>query len=253
MQTSVRQSAPSRPRGGRAAAIVVAVIATGVTLTACSGGGSGAGAGAGSGAASGSATGTAPSAPGAGTPSAGASSGTGGSVGAGSGTGVDQAATTGGSAAAGPGHCTTAQLRYGLLRAHGAAGTIFVAVRVTNAGPRACWTYGYPGLQILDQAGHRVPTTVLRGTAARVQGPLSAALLDHPKRVDLAPMAWGWFSVGYSDVTDSTLCPKGPVTGTRLAVIAPDTTTPATLALNTAACGGRLGVSPVLAASTLPG
>lgn len=150
----------------------------------------------------------------------------------------------------GPAHCTARQLHYQIDGGQGAAGTINVGIRVTNAGPGTCWTYGYPGLQILDAAGHPLPTVVLRGTAAGLQVPLPARLLDHPQRVTLHAGSWGWFDVAYNDVAQASVCPTGPTTGARLTITAPDTTTAKTITLTTAACGGRLGVSPILPAST---
>lgn len=146
-------------------------------------------------------------------------------------------------------HCTAAQLRYRLDGGQGAAGTINVDVRVTNVSSGSCWTYGYPGLQILDPGGHQLPTVTLRGPTSPFQSPLPARVFDQPQRVLLPSGGWGWFDLAYNDVPQVGVCPSGPARGAGLAIIAPDTTTAATISLNTMACGGRLGVSPILPAS----
>ncbi len=151
--------------------------------------------------------------------------------------------------AAGPAHCTAAQLSFTAAGGQGAAGTINVGIRVTNTGSAACWTFGYVGLQLISASGVPLATTVLRGTASPFQGPLSTDLRTVAHRVTLAPGAWGWFDLAYSDVT-SDQCPAGPAPAAKIAIIAPDTTQPRTVALSSRACGGRLGVSPVLPAST---
>ncbi len=171
-----------------------------------------------------------PSAPTAPTPAAGTPGGT-----------VPGATPSGGR---GTRHCTAGQLGYLAIGSNGAAGTMVVAVRVTNTGPGACWTYGYPGLQIITAGGRPVPTTTLRGKEG-----MPAALAGAPRRITLAEGSWAWFAVAYHD-TPAAPCTSEPVAGARLAVIAPDTTRPKSVELRTWAACGRLGVSAVLPSSS---
>lgn len=151
---------------------------------------------------------------------------------------------------AGPRHCTSAQLRYSVGGGQGAAGTINVGIRVTNIGPGTCWTYGYVGLQILDASGRPLPTTTLRGPASPFQGPLPTQQRNVPTRVTLTKGSWAWFDIAYTDVNQIPDCPDGPLVGATLAIIAPDTTQAQSIPLTTQACGGKLGLSPILPAST---
>jgi hypothetical protein len=142
--------------------------------------------------------------------------------------------------AAGPVHCTSAQLRFAAARSEGAAGTLYEAIRVTNIGPTSCWTYGYVGLQILDASGRKLPTTTLRGAIG--------ALGDEPRRVTLTTGSWGWFAIAYHHAT-SNLCATAPRTGAQLAITAPGTTQAQVITLGTDAACGQLGLSPIVPAS----
>jgi hypothetical protein len=142
--------------------------------------------------------------------------------------------------AAGPVHCTSAQLRFAAARSEGAAGTLYEAIRVTNIGPASCWTYGYVGLQILDASGRKLPTTTLRGAIG--------ALGDEPRRVTLTSGSRGWFAISYHHDTSDT-CSTAPRTGARLAITAPGTTQAQVITLGTDAACGQLGLSPIMPAS----
>jgi hypothetical protein len=252
MHSATWHPTPLRTRAGFAAAIVVTVISAGTVLAGCSGGTS---------TPSGPTTSSALPRP---TPSPGRSTGAGASSTSspahpaspstgltGTTSTTSTTSTTGTTGTTGTAHCGSRQLRYRIERSEGAAGTINTAIRVTNTGPGTCWTYGYPGLQILDAARRPLPTVVLRGAASPFQGPLPPQLHDVPHRVTLPAGGWGWFDLAYSDVDQAAVCPAGPPAGTWLAVIAPDTTTPTVISLSTHICGGRLGVSPILPTSTL--
>lgn len=152
------------------------------------------------------------------------------------------ATAAGDGTSAGMASCTSGQLAFSVAGTNGAAGTIADAVRVTNTGPGSCWTYGYVGLTIIDRAGHRLPTTTVRGAGL-------ATVPDGPRRVTLPRGAWAWFALVYHDSAPPS-CTNPPAAGTHLAIIAPDTTQPRDLALDTVAACGRINVSPMLAAST---
>jgi len=159
-----------------------------------------------------------------------------------SGNGATSSGGPGTGVATGIAHCAATQLRFTALGTNGAAGTIADAVRVTNLGPAGCWTYGYVGLTIIDQAGHRLPTTTIRGA-------LAAIVPNTPERVSLPKGAWAWFALAYHDSSPPS-CTNPPAVGAQLAIIAPDTTQARDLTLRTDAACGQISVSPILSASS---
>lgn len=58
--------------------------------------------------------------------------------------------------------CAPSNTTVTFTNAQGAAGTEFVQFRVKNTGHRPCHTYGYPGFQLWDRDGRRLPTHVER-------------------------------------------------------------------------------------------
>ena len=69
-----------------------------------------------------------------------------------------------------------------------AAGNRYAAANITNTTSHRCRTQGYPGLQLMDRAGHPVPTTVVREPTATSR-PLT-----------LAPGASAWTRLHWSAV-----------------------------------------------------
>ena len=113
-----------------------------------------------------------------------------------------------------PAECTAARLSYAVGGGQGAAGTIHVAIRVTNRGPGACWVAGYMDLQLLDAAGHApLPTTTLDGAASPFQGPLPADLRNVPHRVMLPGGGWGWSRRRLQRRGAEPRLPHGPAPG----------------------------------------
>jgi hypothetical protein len=120
-----------------------------------------------------------------------------------------------------------------------------MSVDLTNQSGATCTLFGYPGMQLLDVAGHFLPTNVIRGG-----GPLfdNAQANLGPSTVVLAPQRKAAFSFSYSDVPvgNETSCP----TSTSALVTPPGDFTSATVALAIAPCGGgTIHVSPVYAGS----
>jgi len=109
--------------------------------------------------------------------------------------------------------CLSAQLGVRLGRAGGALGHIGQEVHFKNISPMSCTLVGYPGLQMLNAAGHPIRTQVLRGIAYTVP--------TVPKRlVMLAPGGEASFDLGYDDSTgyDSKKCPVS----SRVEITPPD-------------------------------
>ncbi len=59
-------------------------------------------------------------------------------------------------AASGPGLCTPTVLTFVVNPDNGAAGTDYFSVTATNGSKQPCVTTGYPGVALLDAAGHQV-------------------------------------------------------------------------------------------------
>ncbi len=70
-----------------------------------------------------------------------------------------------------PGACRTAQLRASLGAANGAAGTALLPLRFTNKSAQPCRLSGFPGVSLVDAAGHLVgrPANRAGGQAADVE------------------------------------------------------------------------------------
>ncbi len=145
--------------------------------------------------------------------------------------------TTGGAAVSG---CLTGSLQIAAVNGSGAAGTIEMAVTMTNQGP-SCTLYGYPGMQLLDASGSPIATIVVRGG-----GPMfpDAAANQPPAQVTLARGAVAKFSLSYEDVPvgTETSCP----TSTSSEITPPNNTAFAVIPLAIAPCNnGTIHVSPV--------
>jgi hypothetical protein len=131
--------------------------------------------------------------------------------------------------------CQPGQLSLTVASTGAAAGSSRVTYVFRNISAGACSLYGYPGMQMLDAAGHPLPTTVIRGSSVTVP-----AL---PKRlVVLQPKGAASFYAGYSNVpTGSEQCPSSA----RVEVTPPNDYSHLTISEKIAPCGGRITVSPV--------
>jgi hypothetical protein len=113
----------------------------------------------------------------------------------------------------GPSRCHSNQLAVRIGFEGAALGHIGVTVRFVNVSEIACSLYGYPGLLMLDRAGHALPTEVQRGVAYTV--PSVAERL-----VTLRPGGGAAFDAGWDDATGygSKQCP----TSSRVLVTPPN-------------------------------
>jgi Protein of unknown function (DUF4232) len=108
----------------------------------------------------------------------------------------------------------TSQLGVMPPNATGAAGTIELSFRLQNTSRQRCTIYGFVGMQMLDVAGRRPPTRVVRNG-----GFLSGQ--PGPNLVNLPPGDTATFQVLYGDVpVGSETC----VQASRLLVTPPDET-----------------------------
>jgi hypothetical protein len=61
-----------------------------------------------------------------------------------------------------PPRCRTSQLSAQLVAGSPGAGQRYATLVLTNTSRRTCRVFGYEGMQLLDGAGHNVPTNVVR-------------------------------------------------------------------------------------------
>jgi hypothetical protein len=99
-----------------------------------------------------------------------------------------------------------------MISGQGAAGTAFITYGLTNVGTASCTLLGYPGVAVLDGAGHIVQHAAKRGAA----GPSVPV-----RRITLPPGARAKFLVTSTDVIPSPGCPH-TFTGVTLQVFAPN-------------------------------
>ena len=196
----------------RPGGLVVAVLAAGVTLGACSSGSS--------------------------SPTTSSTTGSGPTT-----TARSTTSSTGGAptTSSGTPRCATAALTGSVVGSSGAAGTIetTVALKSTAGGP--CILGGYPGLQLLGPSGSPLPTKVVRG------GTYSFTTIA-PTTVTLAPGQSAYFNIGYSDVPvgGQTSCPSS----SSLEVTPPNAFDHLVLTVSLSPCGeGTMVVSPVFSAT----
>jgi hypothetical protein len=146
-----------------------------------------------------------------------------------------QASQTSTGSASGTPRCTVSQLSVRQMREDGAAGSRGLDYAFTNRSAARCSLYGYPGLGMLDKAGERMLTDVLRSPSVVV--PRVAE-----RQVLLAPGGRAWFYAGYSDVSTGS-CPAAA----RLEVTPPDAYGHLVIPTGISPCGGVIHVSPVFA------
>jgi hypothetical protein len=138
---------------------------------------------------------------------------------------------------AGSTQCATAKLTGAIIGSSGAAGTIETTVALKSTATAPCTLGGYPGLQLLNASGSRLPTTVVR------KGNYGFTAMA-PTTVSLTAGQSAYFNIGYSDVPvgGETTCPSSA----SLEVTPPNAFDHLVLAATLAPCGGgSLVVSPV--------
>jgi Protein of unknown function (DUF4232) len=149
-----------------------------------------------------------------------------------------------GSNGAGLQRCHRDQLRAQLGQANGAAGSVRISATFTNTSKSTCTLEGYPGMQMLNEAGKQIPTTVHRGLSGTV---------TQVRTVSLAPGAAARFYMGFADATgySGKKCPASA----RVKVTAPNDFSSITVAWHLQPYGGTIphlhcgliSVSPVQA------
>jgi hypothetical protein len=149
------------------------------------------------------------------------------------------------SANAEPPACVSKQLAVVLGQGGVAAGSVGMVVTFKNTSDAACSLYGYPGLQMLDAAGHPIATEVIRGTSTTVP--------SVPEEVvEVAPGSEASFDLGFPDATGygSATCP----TSSEVEFTPPNATQPITVPWKIQPYGGtsiaqlqcgQITVSPV--------
>jgi hypothetical protein len=148
------------------------------------------------------------------------------------GTGAAAAHTLGTHTAAATPRCLHRNLRLAAPQSNGAAGTIRLRFVFRNVGSATCSFFGYPGMQLVNTHGHKLPTTVVRAPAT-------------PHTVLVAPGRRASFYAKYSDVpTGSQTCPVA----TSALVWPPNDfqTLSAKFPFAAQVCGGRITVYPVV-------
>lgn len=112
-------------------------------------------------------------------------------------------------------------------------------VGVQNVGAQVCSLTGYPTVTLQDARGRNL-------TAVRSEQNPGSYLRagQSPAPVTVQPQAKAFFDVAWTVVPNEaqgeTVCP----TAARIRAIAPDDTSPATLAQTFTPCGGRIQISP---------
>lgn len=117
-------------------------------------------------------------------------------------------------AASGPALCRAGDLALSFLGGQGATGHGELGFSLRNTSSQTCATYGYPGIQFLDQAGHALPT-VPTHTTQDFFGSLPKQALT------LAPGSAASFRLGVTHGVTST---AGCTTAYGLQVIPPNDT-----------------------------
>lgn len=116
--------------------------------------------------------------------------------------------------AAGAAPCRAADLSLSYLGGQGATGHGELGFALKNTGSQTCSTYGYPGIQFLDHAGHALPTTPSH-TTQDFFGTLPKTALT------VSPGATVSFRLG---VTHGETSSAGCTTASALQVIPPNDT-----------------------------
>jgi hypothetical protein len=133
--------------------------------------------------------------------------------------------------------CHTAGLEVALVSVDAGAGNRVGTFHFTNTLDVDCSVFGYPGAQLLDDAGNPLPTTVVRGGGYFTNDP-PAVVVDVPALgAATFRIHWGQVPVG-----NETTCP----TASRMAVTPPDEYVSLAIPIQIQACrGGHLDMSAV--------
>ncbi len=137
--------------------------------------------------------------------------------------------------------CHTAGLDLSLVGVDAGAGNRVGTFRLTNTLDVDCTFFGYPGAQLLDDAGDPLPTTVFRAGGYFTSDPPPTLVHVQPQTAAMFRIHWEVIPVG-----NETTCP----TASRLNVTPPDEYVSLTLPTQIQACGGgHLDMSAVVSLS----
>jgi len=133
--------------------------------------------------------------------------------------------------------CHTAGLTLTVDDVEGGAGNFVGTFLFTNATDVGCTFFGYPGAQLLDDAGNPLPTVVERGGGYFLRDPPPALVHGPAHQTALFRIHWEQVPVG-----NETTCPVS----SALAVTPPDEYVALQLTIAIRACGGgHLNMSAV--------
>ena len=145
--------------------------------------------------------------------------------------------------------CVSTQLAVALGHGGVAMGHIGQVVSFENVSTKTCTLKGYPGVEMLDAAGHPIRTEVTDGPSYTV-----ASLPE--RAVTLTPGSKASFDLGYSDATGygTAVCP----TSAQVKITPPNASQPITVSWRIQPYGGstiaqlqcgQIAVSPVYSGS----
>ena len=154
--------------------------------------------------------------------------------------------------------CDTSVLEMAVIEEGAAAGNVSATIEVRNKSNRDCDLYGYAGLQLLDAAGHALPTHVVWTTNSFfLNTPATESMVglpagtppitpDHPIAGHAyIPLSWDDVQMPCSEVAQLQVTP--PDASTSLVIVAaPPTGQPAAMDV---CSGGTIDVNPTRAAS----
>jgi hypothetical protein len=148
---------------------------------------------------------------------------------------------------AGPGQCSTSDLKLTTGQENGAAGTVYYPVEFTNTSSSTCTMYGFPGAAFVTSPGG----SVIGAPAGRVTA--------EPTLITLGPGVTAHATLAVSDVLIGNNCHQHQVPVKWLQVYPPDQYTPLFAPftpLNGVGCADRslvvMNVTPVTSGATGP-
>ncbi|SFS50566.1 DUF4232 domain-containing protein [Brevundimonas viscosa] len=136
--------------------------------------------------------------------------------------------------------CRGPQLRLSNEGGDAGAGNRVANIGLQNVGTQPCSLTGYPTVTLQDAQGRNL-------TAVRSEQATGSYFTpgQPPAPVVLAPQARAAFELAWSAIPDEAQGERTCPNAARVRVLAPGDTSPASLTMNLAPCGGRVKVSPI--------
>ena len=136
--------------------------------------------------------------------------------------------------------CRGPQLRLSNEGGDAGAGNRVANIGLQNVGTQPCSLTGYPTVTLQDAQGRNL-------TAVRSEQATGSYFTpgQPPAPVVLAPQARAAFELAWSAIPDEAQGERTCPNAARVRVLAPGDTSPASLNMNLAPCGGRVKVSPI--------